>query len=91
MPIGYEVNASIFNTKVAEAVLAMRSALSKVEGIAAWLTNNPVVDGVDPLVADFGYTADEAYAARIYFETVDGIRVNNTNITAIGRKMTGLE
>jgi hypothetical protein len=92
MTLGFDVTKQMLDTKVAQSVLAVRSALEKVEGIQAWLANHPVVDNVDPLMVEpFGYTADEAYAMRFYFGTVDGIRTSNTNISDVGRKMTGLE
>lgn len=91
MALGLEVNKGILDIKAAQAVLEMRSALDKTEAIAKWLANHPVVNTEDPLVIDFGYTADEAYALRLYFESVDAIRTNNTTLIDIGRKMTGLE
>lgn len=92
MGLGLEVNKTILDNKAAEAVLQLRSGLDKHESIAAWLANHPIVDSVDPLTVEpFGYTADEAYALRFYFEGVDAIRVNNPNLIATGRKMTGLE
>jgi hypothetical protein len=92
MGLGLEVNKGILDVKAAQAVLELRSALDKHEAIAAWLANHPVVEGVDPLTsAEFGYNADEAYAIRLYFEGVDALRVNNPNLIAVGRKMTGLE
>jgi len=92
MGLGLEVNKPVLDMKAAQAVLELRSALDKHEAIAAWLANHPVVDGTDPLTTgDFNYTADEAYALRLYFEGVDGIRVNNPNLISTGRKMTGLE
>lgn len=91
MALGYEVTKPVFDTKVAEAVVAVREALEKVEAIAKWLNNHPGAGEEDPLVQDFGYNTDEAYAVRLYFETVDTIRTNNQNIADVGRKMTGLE
>lgn len=91
MGLGLNVDKPTFDMKAAQAVLELRSALDKHEAIAAWLTNRPVVNGVDPLTADFGYDADEAYAIRLYFEGVENIRVSNDNLTTVGRKFTGLE
>jgi hypothetical protein len=92
MTLGIEVTKPILDGKVAQAVIAVRTALEKVEAIQAWLSNHPVVDNVDPLMEEpFDYNADEAYAIRYYFGTVDGIRTNNTAISDAGRKMTGLE
>lgn len=91
MGLGLEVSKQVLDMKAAQAVLELRSALDKHEAIAAWLANHPVVDGVDPLAADFGYNADEVYALRMYFEGEDGIRVANPTLISTGRKMTGLE
>lgn len=91
MALGLEVNKQILNVKAAQAVLELRSALDKTEALAKWLVNHPVIDAVDPLVADYEYTADEAYVLRFYFESVDAIRINNPNLIDVGRKMTGLE
>ena len=91
MGLGLEVTKQVLDMKAAQAVLELRSALDKTEAITAWLANHPVVEGTDPLIADFGYTTDEAYALRMYFEGVDAIRVNNPNLISTGRKMTGLE
>lgn len=91
MGLGLNVDKPTFDMKAAQAVLELRSALNKHEAIASWLANHPIVDAVDPLVTEFGYNADEAYAIRLYFEGVENLRVNNTNLTSVGRKMTGLE
>lgn len=92
MALGYEVNKGTLDAKCAEAVISVRAALVKVETVAAWLANHPVVESVDPLTAEpFNYSTDEAYAMRLYFESVDSIRSTNTNLTDIGRKMTGLQ
>lgn len=92
MGLGLDVSKPVLDMSVAQAVLELRRALDKHEGIAAWLANHPVIDGTDPLTTDpFGYTADEAYVLRVYFEGVDAIRVANPNLIATGRKMTGLE
>lgn len=92
MALGFSVTKDTLDNKAAQAVVAMRSALEKVEAIQAWLANHPVVDNVDPITQEpFGYSPDEAYALRLYFGTVDGIRTNNATVSEIGRKMTGLE
>jgi len=91
MGLGLEVTKQGLDMSAAQAVLELRRALDKHEAIAAWLANHPVVDGVDPMMSDFGYTADEAYVLRMYFEGVDAIRTANPNLISTGRKMTGLE
>lgn len=92
MTLGIEVTKNALDSKAAQAVLAVRSALEKVEAVQAWLANHPVVDAVDPLTLEpFNYSDDEAYAMRLYFGTVDGLRTSNVAISDVGRKMTGLE
>lgn len=92
MALGREVNKSILDTRVAEAVLALREAMEDSESIAKWLANNPVHEGVDPLTLDpFMYSVDEAYLVRLYFEQVEALRVANQNLADLGRKMTGLD
>lgn len=91
MSLGNEVNKSILDTKCAEAALYLRSAFEKVENIAKWLSNHPVDGENDPLVTEFGYNSDEAYALRLYFETFDNVRNQNGSAFDTGRKMTGLE
>lgn len=91
MALGMEVSKGILDMKASEAVLQLRSALDKAEAIAKWLANSPKVGTVDPLVTEFNYTEDEAYVLRVFFESVDGIRISNSSLIDIGRKMTGLE
>ena len=91
MGIGLNVDKPTLDMNAAQAVIELRSALNKHEAIAAWLANHPVIDGTDPLIAEFGYTTDEAYILRMYFEGVDAIRVANPNLISTGRKMTGLQ
>lgn len=88
---GLEVTRQILDMKAADAVLSLRDSLRKVESIAKWLANNPVVDTTDPLVANFGYTSDEAYLIRVTFEQLETIRLNNLSLSETARKLTGLE
>lgn len=92
--LGYEVNKSIIDAKSAEAVLSIRSAFDQVETFSKWLANNPNPgpdSTTDPLVVTYEYTADEAYALRLYFETLENLRTTNSSTFDVGRKMTGLE
>lgn len=89
--LGYEVNKGILDARCAEAVLDLRAAFDKIESIAIWLANNPTDGTTDPLVATYGYTSDEAYALRLYFETFNNVRTSNSSTLDIGRHMTGLE
>ena len=90
--LGYQVDQNVLNDRCARTVIALRDAFNSVDTINAWLTNNPVVDSVDPLTADpFDYTADEAYAVRLFFQNMDTVRTANAANFDIGRKMTGLQ
>jgi hypothetical protein len=91
MSLGYDVNKGTLDMKAAQTVLQLRQAFDGVEAISAWLSNHPSDGTNDPLVADFGYSADEAYVLRNYFETFNGVRIANANTFDVGRKMTGLE
>lgn len=88
--LGYTVNKAVLDSKAADTVIAVREAFEKVETMASWLVNNPKDGNDDPLVDDFDYTEDEAYALRLYFETMNTVRLNNVNMANVGRKMTGL-
>lgn len=92
MALGLEVNKQTLDLKAAQAVIGLREAFEDVETIAMWLSNHPVVEGVDPLQEEpFGYSPDEAYALRFYFETFAGVLDSNEPAFNAGRKMTGLE
>lgn len=88
---GYQVSRSVLDSKAAQAVLNLRGSFREVENIAGWLANNPVVEGDDPLVTVYEYTEDEAYILRIFFESMNNVRISNASIFEIGRKLTGLE
>jgi hypothetical protein len=90
MAVGFDVSKATLDQKAAQAVIAVRSAFDKVENVAKWLANHPS-DGTDPLVELFGYTVDEAYVLRVFFETLDSVRVVNSSTFDLGRKLTGLE
>jgi hypothetical protein len=77
--------------KAAQTVLMLRQSFENVEAISAWLANHPN-GGTDPLTQDpYGYTADEAYILRLFFETMESVRTENSSTFEIGRKITGLE
>jgi hypothetical protein len=91
MSLGFDVTKQALDNAAARAVLSMRSAFDQVETISKWLANHPN-SGPDPLTQDpFNYSADEAYALRHYFETMDGVRTAQADTFDVGRKMTGLE
>lgn len=90
--LGIEVNRNVLNTKVAQAIVGLREAFEEVETINKWLTNHSPIEGTDPLtLGEYGFTDDEVYALRVYFETFDAVRIANASTFDTGRKMTGLE
>lgn len=92
MSLGYDVSKGLLDAKSAQAAVALREAFDRVEYIANWLSDHPVVEGVDPLTSSpFNYSEDEAGALRLYFETFSSVRNNNDAAFAAGRKLTGLE
>lgn len=94
MSLGFDVTKQTLDAKTAQAALRLRESFDQIETIAKWLANhpNPGPDNTnDPLVTDFGYSTDEAYVLRNYFETFDGVRTANQATFDVGRKLTGLE
>ena len=93
MALGFDVTKQMLDAKVAQAALQLRSAFEHIDTINSWLENHPVPNGTaDPLTLEpFGYTSDEAYAMRVYFQTFSTLREDNAATFDVGRKMTGLE
>lgn len=89
--LGYYVDVSTINQAAAQCALSMRNAFQAVDMMNGWLADHPVVSGTDPLVATFGYSVDEAYAIRLYFQSMGTLRSQNQSIFDIGRKFTGLQ
>ena len=91
MGLGFNVTPDMLNTKVAQAALQLRHAFENIETIKVWLDNHPD-GGTDPLTQEpFNYTADDAYAMRLFFQNWNQIRMDNAANFDLGRKMTGLE
>lgn len=93
--LGYPVDKGILDMKVGKAVIELRAAFYDIQLIQSWLASNPVQNPgdsqVDPLTQQpFDYTADEAYAMRLYFSTFDAVRTDNDATFTIGAKMSGL-
>jgi hypothetical protein len=89
--LGYYVDKGTIDQKSGQAVLTLRQGFDQVQNVTKFLANHPKVNNVDPLVSEFGYTADEAYVLRLFFETMDQLRTANAATFDIGRKITGLE
>ncbi len=93
MALGYDVSKGTLDMKAAQAVLMLRQSFDEVEAISVWLANHPS-NGTDPdplTIDPFGYTTDEAYVLRSFFETMETVRTSNAAIFEMGRKITGLE
>lgn len=87
---GYNIDQTLVTSKAMQAVHSLRTSFELVETYAAWLANIPVVNDVDPLIAVYGFTTDEAYTMRFFFETMENVRTSNETAFDIGRKITGL-
>jgi hypothetical protein len=80
--------------RLGEAALAIRDAFDKVDNIYNFCQNNPSgadPETTDPLIVEFGYTADEAYLVRVTFETLKSLKTNNDGLVTNLSKMTGLD
>lgn len=94
---GSPVDRQLLDAKMSEAVVSVRRALRQVETIQNYLVNHPVQNPdnpetkVDPLMAEFGYDADEAYLIRLVFGDLDYAGRNLSTTMTNGRKLTGLE
>ena len=89
--LGYPVDKNLIDMKAAEIGINLRNVFNQVEVFTGWLNNHPKINNVDPLVSEYGYTEDEAYALRVYMESFDAVRANNAETFNIGRKITGLQ
>lgn len=88
---GIGVNRTSIDARTSEAIITLRSAFEKIQNVTKFLSNIPVVGGVDPLVDVYGYTTDEAYAIRVAFEGFDAGRIGLAYSFDVGSKLTGLE
>ena len=87
---GFQVGKDLLDQKAGEAVLALRSAFARAETVAAWLADTPVTSEGDPLITEFGYSADEAYLLRSTFQELGDVAENTAPIMVVARKLTGL-
>lgn len=90
MALGFEVQKYSLDSKMGQALFALRGALGPIEAIIAYLGHHPIVNGVDPLV-DKGYTADEANTIRTIFGDLDEKLVELEPTFVQARLITGLE
>lgn len=92
MALGYDVSKGILDMKAAQTVIMLRQAFDNVTAVFTWLSNHPVSNGIDPLMQDpYGYTADEAYVLRSFFETMNTVRTQNAAAFNTAHKISGLE
>lgn len=92
---GLQVSRALLDMKAAEAVLAIRDAMSKINTIVKFLDFVPnTADTPDPLTLEpFNYTADEAYLIRVVFQEFGTLSISadlNANLDQ-ARRLTGLE
>lgn len=92
---GLEVHRGLLDLKAAEAVLAIRDAMKKIDAIVKFLGFIPnVADTPDPLTLEpFNYTGDEAYLIRVVFQEFGTLSASvDLNATLdSARQLTGLE
>ena len=88
---GVYVGREVIDQKVGQAILHLRFAFEEISHINDFLSNNPSVNNVDPLTGTFNYTADEAYALRLVFQTLNQVHTDQAAIFATASKFTGLE
>lgn len=86
----YNTNQALINSKAAQAVHSLRTGFEMVNTYAAWLANQPVVNGADPLETIYGFSADEAYVLRTFFETMSQVSTTSQPAFELGQKITGL-
>jgi hypothetical protein len=91
MTVGATVSKGLLDTRVSEASRALLSALHLVARVDDWLKDHPGYDISSELVADFGYTPDEAYLLQDTFTMLAGIRETHADALDNARKLTGLE
>jgi hypothetical protein len=86
---GIEVSLSSLVMAADEGVRAWREANIKTERIFYWLSDNPVVNGVDPLTQDpYNLDTDGAYLYRFVFGGFHDLDIED--ILAAARKFTAL-
>jgi hypothetical protein len=88
---GTEVTKTAIDARTAEAVLALREAFRKCDNIAEWLTKNPVVSSVDPLVTTFVYSEQEAADIRTVFTGFAAAHTTLAYNFDVARNLVGLE
>lgn len=87
---GYTVSKDMLNQSAGDSVLALRTAFAQAGSITSFLADHPVADGVDPLVAHYEFSEDEAYLFRVVFERLGVLRDDAAPTMELARKFTGL-
>lgn len=93
MALGYYIDQMSINGRTVNALITLRNAYDVIESFASFIRLHDPEEGssVDPLVEKFGYTVEEATILRDVFLGLDQARVDNEEIFAKARKITGLE
>jgi hypothetical protein len=90
--LGYTVDKGTLDAKAAQAALELRAAFEKSNIIANYLALFPfTAPAPDPIIANLGYTADEAAALRTVFSGFDSAYTTLAFNFATARQITGLE
>lgn len=91
MSAGFKVSRDLLDARAGEVARDLQRVLTRAEQIHLWLIDQPVVDGADPLVSEFGYTEDEAYLLRSTFTDLTGLASAEDSVLVRTRKLSGLE
>lgn len=91
MAVGFEVSKGLIDVRSGEAGRALLRAFELARTLKVWLDDHPGFDAQAVLVAEFGYTEDEAYLLHSVFTELNDLRTTNQGTFSKLRKLTGLE
>lgn len=98
MSVGYPVDKGTLDMTAANAAVQLRNAFGPINIVNQFLLNNPVVDGVDPLLTstamgypDSGYSTGDLTTLRTYFSTFAALYTANMETFELGSELTGLQ
>ena len=96
MTLGYTVSRATIDTKAAQACVELRNAFDHCHVIANWLNLYPIPTsgpntGVDPIIAMFSYSTDEAADLRTVFAGFDASRTSLAYNFSVAQNITGLD
>jgi hypothetical protein len=87
---GYTVDRVTMDQAMGQTMVMLRNAFEQVSHINQYLVNNPPVNNVDPIMTEWNYTADEAYAIRLVFQNFAADYTAQAANFQIASKLTGL-